>query len=295
MTYPAAPRTPEQAIDWAEAQHAGWGGMCLSLVRQAYGVPGVYSAAIDQWRAPGVRHETSNLDHIPRGAPLFMWSNTSTYQHVALYLGDGNMRTTSSSQNQVMTVPVSSWYQWGWSVLGWREDLEGYRVIDADGSPPGDDNDTDTTDPEPEDDDMPENVSKTKTTDHNVAADHEWHTINISDEGALQNLLSGKAYFDATLSLTITTTKDYRVQVRAVQVDISSNKGDHLASTAPRQDFHCKDGTNELVYSMTGHVGEADHGYDARRLRFQIKGDSPNRNGTMRVTYTNARALVWKG
>jgi hypothetical protein len=121
-------RTPEQAIAWALGTQKGYAGMCLYFVRSAFGVPARYSAARTAWQQAARRHPTTDRAAIPRGVPVFLDHPKSTYGHVALALGDGRIRTTNSATGLIHTHDITLWQSWGYSLLGWTEDLNGVDV-----------------------------------------------------------------------------------------------------------------------------------------------------------------------
>lgn len=128
-------RTPAQALAWANSVSKGYGGLCLQFVRLAYGVGAKYPSAISAWNNAKVKHRTSSTAGIPVGAPIFM--SGSKYGHIAIYAGNGNMRTTNSATNRIHTMSVASWTRMGYTLLGWTEDLNGVRVVPQGGSSGG--------------------------------------------------------------------------------------------------------------------------------------------------------------
>lgn len=121
--------SPSQAIAKANGITSGYGGMCLMFCRVAYGVPnGTYPSAAAAWAASPTRHDTGNLNGIPVGAPIYFAQNGNPYGHVAIYLGNGLMRTTNSADNRIHTDPVSKWQGWGYRLLGWTEDIDGAHI-----------------------------------------------------------------------------------------------------------------------------------------------------------------------
>lgn len=119
-------RTPAQAIAKANTMHTGYGGMCLQFVRLAFNAPSKYSSAIKAWNASGTKHRTTSTSGIPVGAPI--WFSGSKYGHVAIYLGNGMMRTTHGSTNRIGNDRVTAWRSYGFNLLGWTEDINGYRI-----------------------------------------------------------------------------------------------------------------------------------------------------------------------
>lgn len=121
-------RTAEQAAAWARVPRVGYGGMCLKHARMAWGVPAKYGHARLAWQQARFRHPTTSLAGIPVGAPIFLDRASSKYGHVATYLGNGQMGTTDSAKRTTQVVPVQSWLNAGWRLLGWTEDLNGVKL-----------------------------------------------------------------------------------------------------------------------------------------------------------------------
>lgn len=117
-------RTPAQAAAWANKTAKGYAGLCLQFVRLAYGVGPKYASAIDAWNGAKKKHRS--LANAPVGAPVFF--SGSRYGHVAIYLGDGKIRTTNSYTGRIHTDAISAWEKVGYTTLGWAEDLNGVDV-----------------------------------------------------------------------------------------------------------------------------------------------------------------------
>lgn len=119
-------RTVKEATDWYKSIVRGYGGMCLQFTRSGYKIPAKYGDARTAWRNAKFRH--LSLKNAPVGAFVFLDHKNSKYGHVAPYMGNGTIRTTNSATNKVTTDTISKWEDWGYKVLGWSEDLNGYRV-----------------------------------------------------------------------------------------------------------------------------------------------------------------------
>lgn len=120
--------TAQEAVDWASVSRAGYGGYCLQFTRNAWDVPSYYSSARDAWNGAKHKHPTSSTSGVAYGAPLFMDKSTSTYGHVAVYVGDGKMATTDSQKTYTYITPVQNWLNAGYHLLGWTEDLNGVKL-----------------------------------------------------------------------------------------------------------------------------------------------------------------------
>lgn len=121
-------RTPAQAVAAANGIRVGYGGRCLQFVRVCYGIGAKFPSAKAAWAGAKRRHTTSSTASIPVGAPIFLTHPNSRYGHVAIYLGNGNMRTTNSTTNRIHTDSVKKWVGWGYKVDGWTEDLNGVTI-----------------------------------------------------------------------------------------------------------------------------------------------------------------------
>lgn len=119
-------RTPAGAIAKANTIHVGYGGMCLQFVRICFNAPSRYASAISAWNNSPYKHRTTSTTGIPVGAPIYF--SGSKYGHIAIYLGNGMMRTTHGSTNRIGNDRVSAWAGYGFRLLGWTEDINGYRI-----------------------------------------------------------------------------------------------------------------------------------------------------------------------
>lgn len=122
-------RTPKLALSWARDQVArptqDWTRLCLSFVRQAYGLPVVWPRASVAWEKAKLKHPTSDASTIPAGVPVFWAPN-----HVAISTG-GGMCISTDARRKGKPDPVaidSLTSQWGLTLLGWTEDLNGTGV-----------------------------------------------------------------------------------------------------------------------------------------------------------------------
>lgn len=127
--------TPQQAVAKANSITRGYGGLCLQFVRTCFAIPAKYGSAREAWNRATTRHAGADLSRCPVGAPLFLDSAKSKYGHVAIYMGNGQMRTTNSATNRVSTVSIASWLKAGYWVLGWTQDLNGHSIPGLDPLP----------------------------------------------------------------------------------------------------------------------------------------------------------------
>lgn len=138
---PRASRTAQQAVAWGRGQHrdlgAEWRALCLSFVRQSWGLPAVYGTANEAWRHARHKHAWSgNVDDIPYGAPV--WSDKpggSVFGHV--FLAGGTTKTGRrifwsndiGVTGGISPVTIDAFTdRWGHRILGWAEDLNGYSL-----------------------------------------------------------------------------------------------------------------------------------------------------------------------
>lgn len=123
-------RSATDALTWARGKvgTTGYGGMCLAFVRTAFDVPAKYASARAAWAGASRRHETSSLSGIPVGAPVWMDHPKSVYGHVVIHAGGGQIITTNSATNRIHLHNLSVWQGWGYTVLGWAEDINGQTI-----------------------------------------------------------------------------------------------------------------------------------------------------------------------
>ena len=101
-------------------------GKCLWECQEIYPTNHWYPSAFSQWLNAKKRH--SSFDKIPLGAPVYF--KGGAHGHVALYVGNGEVRSTDAGGSGVMaTVPID-WFRraWGYTPVGWSEDLGGKDI-----------------------------------------------------------------------------------------------------------------------------------------------------------------------
>lgn len=145
-------RSRSEGLAWAKGKvgTTGYGGYCLQFTREAYNIPSKYESAIDAWNAAKHKHPTSSTSGIPSGVPIFLDKASSEYGHVAVYAGGGKMVTTHESTNKIGEDSVSQWVnEYGYTILGWSDDLNGVTIPDDSGNnTDGDGGDTELTVPD---------------------------------------------------------------------------------------------------------------------------------------------------
>lgn len=131
-------RSAKQAMAWARARRGdfGWDNLCLSFVRQAFGV--YYSPDADwptssrmagvAWDRAKKKHRETHPARIPAGVPVFFEMATEA-DHVVLSTGDGwcvsNDFVVDGRIDSVKIADIAA--KWG-PLLGWTEDLVGNTV-----------------------------------------------------------------------------------------------------------------------------------------------------------------------
>lgn len=136
-----ARRSAGQAVAWGRSQHRDrgteWRGLCLSFVRQAWGLPAVYGSAKEAWRHARKKHPwNGDVDEIPYGAAVFSdRPGGSVWGHV--FLAGGTTKTGRrifwsndiSMSGGINPVTIDAFERrWGHQILGWTEDLNGYDL-----------------------------------------------------------------------------------------------------------------------------------------------------------------------
>ena len=132
-------RATPPTLKWLHGQHddkgTEWYRRCLSLARQARALPGVYPDAQSAWDSAHRKHplNEASFRNVPRGAPLFF--RGGEWGHVATYAGRTKDQIHVCWSNDayvrggVSLVPVDFFSKnWGFELLGWTEDLNGYDL-----------------------------------------------------------------------------------------------------------------------------------------------------------------------
>ena len=122
------PQPLAQAIRDALADRTNEVGMCLQQTRTWLEIPACYPDATAAWKAARLKHPGDRTP--PRGAPVWWTGGRNGHGHVALYLGDGLIRSTDAAgPGRVGTVALD-WPErnWGLTYAGWSEDLNGVTI-----------------------------------------------------------------------------------------------------------------------------------------------------------------------
>lgn len=273
------PRSPHDALAWAHNQIGipGWSGMCLSFVRTAYNLPGVYASATDAWNGAQYKHRTNDWHDIPIGAPVF-GEGSNPDGHVALNDGDGYMVTTNTATGYPVRQSYATWKGYGYTPLGWTEDLNGYYVCKPDGT---------SGVPDGEVSNVPYDSSSTRDV-HTVKPNSVWTPVYVAD-GNTQTIISSPGAFAATLNLYVEDLPVGKVgKVRFIAVD-TEDGGSNAVQVAeyPIVEFLGTSGATAAQVVQFGNLGKpTTKGKTSRRLRAQILVESPD---TAHVTYAGAR------
>lgn len=137
-------RTAKEALARFNAQRTNRSNMCLWECQEAYGSPHRYPGAVS---GPGASSQWNNGDQvrttssrgIPLGAPVY-WYNPGRWGHIALYAGNGMVRTTEGGgRGRMGTLSIDyitrRWYPRG-RFLGWTRDIGGVPIDFGGGATP---------------------------------------------------------------------------------------------------------------------------------------------------------------
>ena len=119
-------RTSSGAAKVFKAQRTNRVGMCLWETQEAFQTNHWYPSAIEQWNNARDKHPGDRTP--PYGAPVY-WRG-GKYGHIAIYVGDGMVRSTDAGgAGRMGTVPID-WFKshWGYDYLGWTGDIGGKKI-----------------------------------------------------------------------------------------------------------------------------------------------------------------------
>ena len=122
--------SPQQAVANGHAVHTYASGYCQKFVRdQCWRVPSLYGSAIEAWN--GARYKHPGDRHPPAGAPCYY--RGGNYGHAVIYCGQGHpgVRSTDCQHGGDVSDTDLGWPEraWGYTYLGWTEDINGVHVI----------------------------------------------------------------------------------------------------------------------------------------------------------------------
>lgn len=123
MTYSA----DEAAARYLDQKHND-PGYCLKETREAYGVGSLYADAAEAWQYALGKHPGDTTP--PYGAPVYWTGGSSGYGHIAIYVGDGNVRSSDAGGAGVMGTKPIDWFRsaWGLPYAGWAESVNGIYI-----------------------------------------------------------------------------------------------------------------------------------------------------------------------
>jgi hypothetical protein len=107
-------------------------GECLMAVRECYGFPAGVPDAIASWVMSAHKHPQTDPDRIPRGVPVYWSGGSAGHGHIAISNGDGTCWSTDIKRVGFFDrTPIAQIHdQWGLTLLGWSEEVNGRTVPD---------------------------------------------------------------------------------------------------------------------------------------------------------------------
>lgn len=117
------PQPLEGAIADAKADTSNEVGMCLKQVRIWYEIPSKYGDATDAWYATDYYKQGDR--NPPEGAPVWWVGGSGGHGHIAMYLGNGKIRTTDGCGSGCVATKDLGWVEsaWGLTYKGWSADI----------------------------------------------------------------------------------------------------------------------------------------------------------------------------
>jgi hypothetical protein len=102
-------------------------GYCQQYVRgPCWEVGSLYGSAIEAWN--GARYKHPGDRNPPKGAPCYY--RGGQYGHAVISVGGGRIRSTDCTSRSMVSEVALSWPEtsWGYTYLGWTEDINGVRL-----------------------------------------------------------------------------------------------------------------------------------------------------------------------
>jgi hypothetical protein len=125
---PFAPSNAARTVAAAVRSTVNSPGRCLEWSREQAGIPSRYSDAATAWEhATGRRPR--DLDP-PRGAAVYWTGGSRGYGHIAISLGNHQVRSTDAAgAGQVATVSIHDiTEEWHLEYAGWSNSINGYTI-----------------------------------------------------------------------------------------------------------------------------------------------------------------------
>lgn len=263
---------PDEAVANGRAVTRYEQGMCQKYVRgPCWEVPSLYGSAIEAWN--GAKHKHPGDRNPPKGAPTYY--RGGSYGHAVISVGGGRIRSTDCTSSTYVNDAALSWPEtaWGYTYLGWTEDINGVMCPGLSGDP----------EPEPEGEDMPEYVRATMD-GRNLSG--EWVPVvwdavpgdsrgNTANEGEASLRIGGRRYV-ATLSAQVTLGEGSDgPRTRTTEGDVSSG-GWQTVETNRACEHARTTGDTYIVDTRAGTVS-GEGGADNRRLRWEITAPAGSR------------------
>lgn len=127
--------TAEQTAKNAEKDATNDVGMCLQQCRLWAGINAHYPDATTAWKNANNRH-VGDRTSIPRGAAVYWTGGSKGYGHIAISLGNGNMRSTDANGAGRVATRTLAWFDANWPSLkyaGWADNINEVTIPGADG------------------------------------------------------------------------------------------------------------------------------------------------------------------
>ena len=262
--------SPAQAVANGRAVTGYPVGYCQKYVRDpCWRVPSLYGSAIDAWNGARRRHPGDR--NPPAGAPCYY--SGGNYGHAVISVGGGRIRSTDCPTSGRVNDTDLAWPErtWGYTYLGWTEDLNGVTLPGLDPTPP----------PPPEDP-MPDTVNVHARGDQVLAAG-EWTRVKLADPASdvahlvHGNLidLGGRPYVSTAV---VTVDANGRGQARTRLVELEKNGDDWTPS-------------RELpaVYHATAHLGDTRSARAGDDTRTRLEVMLPDGGAVVSATWTLLR------
>lgn len=134
--FPMAPRGWKDAIETAASyvrnNKAVTPGMCLREVRQYFGVPARYAAAVDSLndaKRSGKAYRIGDWSKVPRGCIVYMEGGGSVYGHIVISLGGGQVISTDVPRGRYGRIHGGTLTRsWGYTRAYFSPLVNGYRA-----------------------------------------------------------------------------------------------------------------------------------------------------------------------